>query len=189
MKKIVAETLVLSFLACSTTCAVSIEFCHCGYINGVYSVYLDGEGDTFDSIDLTIVPDDRRGELLNPDSGIDGFTPRGPGEEFSFINPLLSAPTAVPGGQGWSLVRNQATSDGIHIAGGPLGSTVETPPSRGLFLANFMTYAGARVRGTVSHAGQVVAELKLNTSQCFPEPTAMSLAVLCLLGFVGGRHR
>lgn len=142
MKKIIALSSLFSLVACSSGYAIRINVEPDGAAaNGVYSLFLDAEGDTFDSIDLTIVR--CPGEFLNVDNGFDGFTPRGPGEEFTYINALLAASTAGPGGQGWSLLSSGATPTEVRIAGGPLGSKIETAPAPGLFLANVMFPVGA----------------------------------------------
>ncbi len=104
MTKIIALTSLLSLLACTSVSAVCISVAPVGASpDGIYSVFLDGMGEEFDSIDLSIVPEGGT-EFLNPDSGLNGFVPRGPGDPFTYVNALLAAPTAAPGGQGWSLV-------------------------------------------------------------------------------------
>ncbi len=191
MKKLVAFAVLLSLLACPSASAVSINVVRDrASPNAVYSLYLDVMGESIDSIDMELRSFwPHSSALLNPDSGLNGFDPRGPGEEFTFINPLLGA-QAGPGAQGWSLVRHEATADGIHLAGGPLGSTIETPPSPGLFLANYVLppVSCAIIDLTLFSDRQIVHEISGVIPLC-PEPTAMSLAMLSLVGLAGVRRR
>ncbi len=189
MKKVIALTSLLSLLACSSASAIGISIDPLGLSpEGIYTLWLDGMNEEFDSIDLTVVGEGV--ELLNPDSGLNGFVPRGPGDPFTYINVMLSAPTTFPGGQGWSLVANEATPAGIRVAGGPLGAKIDTTAP--LFLANVMVPLRGTfcARMTVVNDGQTIAEVQASNSfACIPEPTTLSLTGLTLLGFVCAGRR
>ncbi len=188
MKRIISGTFLLSLLACSTASAIEFNIIPNGPSpNGVYSLYLDGMSETFDSIDLTVVPGPSS-TLLNPVGGLNVFVPRPPGEESTFVSGILSFPT--PAGLGWTTLVNESTSDELRVAGGPLMATIDTPPAPGLFLANIMVPVGGSFTATlqVVNDGNTIASF--NTFCCIPEPTAtLSLTVLCLVGVAGGRYR
>ncbi len=185
MKKTIALTLLFSLLACSSASALGISVDPAGASpDGIYSLWLDGMNEEIDSIDFSYVVDGA--ELLNPDSGLNGFVPRGPGEPFTFVNALLAAPSAAPGGQGWSLVGNEATTAGIRIAGGPLGAKIDT--SAPLFLANVMLPVGAigTVRASFVNGGNTVG---MNAFPFpFPEPSCLVLLSLGLISLAGIRR-
>ncbi len=186
MKKIIALTAVLALFAAPSAFGLGISVDPIGRTaEGIYSVWLDGMDAEIDSIDISIVGDGI--ELLNPNSGLDGFVPRGPGDPFSYVNALLAAPTAAPGGQGWSLVGNEATPAGIRIAGGPLGAKIDT--SAPLFLANVMIPAdgNAEYVATFVNGGNTVGEARGPIP--VPEPATLALAGLSILGVAFSRRR
>lgn len=201
MKKIFTLTSFFTLLACSSAPAIDINAvsdgechdgrCRFGFISdrGIYALYLEDRGTygEFDSIDLSIAG--FGAELLNPDSGLDGFVPRGPGEPFTYINALLTAPTAAPGGLGWSLVGNRATALGVRVAGGPLGRDIETPPAPGIFLANVMLPVGEAgwFSATFVNDGVTIRTLTVPFPG-IPEPSCLILFGVGLLGLACTRH-
>ncbi len=186
MRKIIAFTTLLSLLACPSASAIRIYVEPLGVApDGVYVMYLDTEGDTFDSMDLSIAPDS--GEFLNIDNFISGHFPRWPGQPFTYINAWLSAPTAVPGGQGWSLLNGGPTPTEVRIAGGPLGAKIDT--SAPIWLANLTLPADRRgvYAATFVNAGTTVGTA---TGQfpIIPEPSSALLLGLGLISLAGTRH-
>jgi len=186
MKNTIALTVVLAISSCSFVNAARINVLNNG--GGNFSVFLDGEGDVFDTIGVEILPD-ARFEFQNPDNGFEGFRPREPGEEFSFISGFLRSLPSL-GGQGFTLLDVAIESDRITFVGGPLGFGIETTGSaEGLFLANVVLPAGGSFNYNIR---LIAAGLDLGTlSGVFPipEPTSLMLAGLGLIAFVGNRRR
>lgn len=189
MKKIFTFTSFFTLLACSSASAIQInvETSRPSPDTKMASFFLESGGEEFDSIDLSIRPD--RGEFLNVDDGLDGFTPRGPDEEFTFVNPWLFVSTSVPGGQGWSFLEGRATPTEVRIAGGPLGRDIETPSAPGLFLANVVLSVAdsGTFHATFVNDGTTVA-----THQgvfFWPEPSCLMLLGVGLMRLVGTRNR
>ncbi len=186
MKKSFALTTLLCLLACPSASAIRIYVEPLGVDpDGVYVMYLDAEGDTFDAMDLSIVPDS--GEFLNVDRSNGGHIPRGPGQPFTYIDALLTAPTTVPGGQGWSLLNSGTTPTEVRIAGGPIGAKIDT--SAPIWLANLMLPADRRgvYAAKFVNAGTTVGTA---TGQfpIIPEPSCLILLSIGLISLAGTRH-
>ncbi len=187
MRRIVAFTVLLSLLACPSASAIDITVETTGTTRDgvIYSLYLDGKGEEFDAIDLSIVGDGV--EFLRVLDFWKGFLPPGPGTPFTINNILLAAPTFQPGGRGWSLVANDATRTGIRIAGGPLGRKIDS--SEPIFLANAMLPVDGRgvYSATFVNAGTTVGTA---TGQfpIIPEPSSVLLLGLGLISLAGTRH-
>ncbi len=187
MKRIVAFATVVCLLACPSAVAIEISYeaTRKDPHGIVYAFFLDGMGEEFDSIDLSIVGDGV--ELVNADLAIDYFVPPGPGAPYTINNALLAAPSSTPGGRGWSLVANEASPVGIRIAGGPLGRKIDS--SAPIFLANAMLPFDGRgvYSATFVNAGTTVGTA---TGQfpIIPEPSSELLLGLGLISLAGTRH-
>lgn len=196
MKNIFAIAAVFALFAASTADAAKFNIVPEGSSpNGVYSIYLDGEGDNgnFDTIIVNLTPNDPAVFANIDEDGADGFTPREPGGEFTYISAFLGAPPAF-GGNGHSVLGPVTSAGGIEFTSGPLGMTIDTvngPNNRaeGLFLANVMLENGGTgvASAQIVSGGQILSTIEAPIG--IPEPTTMALAGLSLIGLVASRRR
>lgn len=164
----------------------------------VWSIYLYDirASENVDTIIVSISDclTDRDTPFRNIDSyGVDGFTPRPPGDPFTYVNALLQAPPAF-GGNGFTVLGLTVTEEKIEFTAGPLGEIIDTENgpgtvANGIFLAN-MVLAGSF--GPIASVqlvsqGNVVSHIQ-GGSLC-PEPTSLVLAAVGVVGLACAPRR
>lgn len=179
MKNILAFT-ALFFAVTTSASAATLTVEQAG---DVYSVYLDGEADVFDSFSLTL--DAGSSTFLAQDPGFEGFAPRPAGQAFSYVNQYLPAAVAQ-GGKGLTVVGAVNTPDVLSFDATSLTGPIVTGGKMFLANVNYPNAFGTATLRLVS-AGQFTDTLTAPIG--IPEPATVALAGLGLIGLVAARRR
>ncbi len=191
MKRLLALSAALAVVAVATTNAATISIQPLYSSQGIYSLYLNGGTDVFDSIGVKLTPG-AGFTFINQSSGGSGG-PRPAGQAFSYRNRILDLdPTDpdTPGGLGWAIVGPASNSNELSFGGGPANAKINT--NGNLFLANVML---SSPRGFGSATVNLVnngVDLPPITTLLFPiipEPSACILVGIGALGLAAARRR
>jgi hypothetical protein len=193
MKNLLALATVASALACSAANAARVVVDPPVSPTGVYSIYLHGETTTFNGVGLSVKPDNAAMPFLDVNSGNlpGGAGPRPAGDSFSYRNRNLDAdPSEFPDSLEWTLLGVLNTAQEIAFSGGPLGSTIDTStmPGGRLFLANVKLSPGATATWNVQLVNGVETVYQEDGPIPVPEPAAIGMASLALLGLAFRRR-
>jgi hypothetical protein len=190
MKSIRILTALLGLVACSTAQGASL---HVEKTQGnlINAIFLDGEGQNslFNTVKFQATPNGSA--IFQELVGGFGFVIRPPGEPKTYINQNLNN-DPLDGGLGWSVLGVLRTPNELSFTGGPLGQIITTAnePDGRLFLGNVYLSAGGSGVATVQLSdaqGAVVADLQAPLG--VPEPAAVCLVTLSLLGSAPARRR
>lgn len=193
MKNLLALAAVASVLACSAASAATLVVTPDGVSpNNVYTIYLEGQGTTFNGAGLSVKPD---GSALfeNVTTGNLAGAPRPAGDPFTYRNRLLDADgEEFPDSKGWTLLGVVNSTSEVAFSGGPLGELIDTTSEPGgrLFLANIMLTAGTTATASLQLVNGVdTVHTQSITFGIIPEPTTIGLASVALLGLAALRRR
>ena len=190
MKRALLATLLVALLGSAATAAsLSVD-----QVGNVFSLYLNGQGfnGQFNVVATEIIPA-APAAFANISTGLNGLTPRSPGEPFTFRSRWLDAPV-LDGGQGWSILGITVAPNLVKFDGAPLGLQIDTSAQPGgrLFLANVVLPYGATATANVDLVGngQYLAHLSTTfATGNVPEPATLILAGLSMGGVCFLRRR
>jgi hypothetical protein len=189
MKKILVVLAMMSAFACTAANAATLRMIDADFMSP-YALYLNGEVDVFDTVELTVTPKPGA-TFTNPTSGLVAGVPRPAGDAFTYLNRKLNGdPLDDPSFLGWSILGLTNTPTQFSFTGGPLGGLIQT--NGDLFLANLnmnSPFGGFTANVKTYRLGELVAD---GTVMWPPpsEPAALSMASVSLLGMVAvGRRK